>query len=219
MPVGYLTIEEEYLMDSKVQNVLAEYDARLERELVTMRTLSMEAIEARKNDFLIPIGRQSAEVLTNLIKGQGAQSIVELGASYGYSTIWFAEAARATGGRVISLELDASKVAYIRPRLEAAGLTPFVEFRIGDAREQLRSFDVPIDFVLIDLWKDLYIPCFDLLLPHLARGAFVAADNILQPAIFREMGERYRQHVRASDRFDSVLLPVGSGIELSRLRD
>ena len=206
-------------MDSKVQNVLAEYDARLEREVALMGGLPMEEIEARKNDMLIPIGRQSAEVLTNLIKGQGAQTIVELGASYGYSTLWFAEAARVTGGRLFSFELDASKVDYIRPRLEQAGLTPFVEFRIGDAREHLRSFDQPIDFVLIDLWKDLYIPCFDLLLPHLAHDAFVAADNILQPPFFREMGERYRQHVRASGRFDSVLLPVGSGIELSRLRN
>lgn len=206
-------------MDSRVETVLAEYDARLENELAIVRTLTMKEIEARKNDWLIPIGRQSAELLSHLIKGQGARTIVELGASYGYSTIWFAEAARATGGRVISFELYASKVEYIRPRLDQAGLAPFVEFRIGDAREHLRSLDRPVDFVLLDLWKDLYIPCFDLVFPRLSPGAFVAADNILEPPTYRDMGEIYRQHVRASGRFDSVLLPVGSGIELSRLRD
>jgi predicted O-methyltransferase YrrM len=207
------------MMDPKVQTVLDEYDARLEREVALMRTLPMEEIEARKNEMLIPIGRQSAEVLCNIIKGHRARTIVELGASYGYSTLWFAEAARATGGRVLSFELDASKVDYIRPRLEQAGLGSFVEFRVGDARELIRGIDLPIDFVLIDLWKDLYIACFDLLLPHLAPGAFVAADNMLQPPFYREMGERYRRHVRDGGRFDSVLLPVGSGIELSRLRD
>jgi predicted O-methyltransferase YrrM len=206
-------------MDSKVETVLAEYEARLEKELAIVRTLTMKEIEARKNDWLIPIGRQSAQLLSNLIKGQGARTIVELGASYGYSTIWFAEAARATGGRVISFELYTSKVEYIRPRLDQAGLAPFVEFRIGDAREHLLSLDGPVDFVLIDLWKDLYIPCFDLVFPRLGAGAFVAADNILEPPAYRDMGELYRQHVRASGRFDSVLLPVGSGIELSRLRD
>src|SRR5277367_6254714 len=146
-------------MDPKVTAVLDEYHARMERESVIVRGLSMEELEARKNELLIAIGLRSAQVLSNLIKGQGARTIVEIGASYGYSTVWFAEAARATGGRVISFELDASKVDYIRPRLERAGLTAFVEFRIGDAREQLRSLDMPIDFVLIDLWKDLYIPC------------------------------------------------------------
>jgi len=184
-----------------------------------MRTLTMEELEAQKNAMLIAIGPQSAQILNNLIKGQGAQTIVELGASYGYSTLWFAEAARATGGRVISFELDGSKVDYIRPRLERAGLASFVEFRIGDAREELPALDRPIDFALIDLWKDLYIPCFDLLLPKLASGAFIAADNILQPTAYREMGENYRRHVRASGRFDSILLPVGSGVELSRLRE
>jgi predicted O-methyltransferase YrrM len=78
---------------------------------------------------------------------------------------------------------------------------------------------LPVDFTLIDLWKELYIPCFDLLLPRLARGALIAADNILEPPVFREMGEQYRRHVRANGGFDSVLLPVGSGVELSRLRD
>ncbi len=206
-------------MDPKVTAVLDEYHARMERESVIVRALSMEELEARKNELLIAIGLRSAQVLSNLIKGQGAQTIVEIGASYGYSTVWFAEAARATGGRVISFELDASKVDYIRPRLEQAGLTSFVEFRIGDARQQLRSLDMPIDFVLIDLWKELYIPCFDLVFPRLAAGAMIAADNILEPPAYREMGQRYRQHVRATGRFDSVLLPVGSGIELSRLRD
>ena len=206
-------------MDSKVQAVLDEYHARMERELAMMRTLSMAEIDSRKNDLLIAIGPQTAQVLSNLIKGQGARTIVELGASYGYSTLWFAEAAREIGGRVISFELDAVKVDYIRARLEQAGLSPFVEFRIGDAREQLLSLDLPVDFTLIDLWKELYIPCFDLLLPRLARGALIAADNILEPPVFREMGEQYRRHVRANGGFDSVLLPVGSGVELSRLRD
>jgi predicted O-methyltransferase YrrM len=205
-------------MDPKVQGVLDEYHARMTRETAMMRTMSAAEMAARLNDLLIAIGPQTAQVLSNLIKGQGARTIVELGASYGYSTVWFAEAARATGGRVISFELDAAKVAYVRSKLEQAELASFVEFRIGDAREQLRHLDAPVDFALIDLWKDLYISCFDLLLPRLARGAFIAADNILEPPVFREMGEAYRLHVRASGRFDSVLLPVGSGVELSRLR-
>jgi predicted O-methyltransferase YrrM len=77
----------------------------------------------------------------------------------------------------------------------------------------------PVDFALIDLWKDLYIPCFDLLLPRLAAGAFVVADNMLLPPSVRRHAERYQQHVRSTGRFDSVLLPVGGGLEISRLRD
>jgi predicted O-methyltransferase YrrM len=206
-------------MDANIESVLAEYDARAERESVFMQSSSIEEIEARKDEMLIHIGRDSAQLLSILIKAHGARTIVELGASYGYSTIWFAEAARATGGRLISFELQPAKVDYIRPRLKQAGLSDFVEFRIGDAIDGLRQLETPVDFALIDLWKDLYIPCFDLLVSRLAPGAFLAADNMLLPLAYRPSGERYRQHVRATGRFDSVLLPVGSGLEISRLRD
>jgi predicted O-methyltransferase YrrM len=206
-------------VDRKIEAVLAEYDTRAKRESVFMQSSSIAEIEARKDEMLIHIGPDSAQLLSILIKAQGAKTIVELGASYGYSTIWFAEAARATGGRLISFELQASKVDYIRVRLKQAGLSDFVEFRVGDAVNSLHQLETPVEFVLIDLWKDLYIPCFDLLLPRLARGAFVVADNMLLPLAYRRTGERYRQHVRATERFDSVLLPVGSGLEISRLRD
>src|ERR1700722_17436769 len=104
-------------MDPKVKSVIDEYEARMDKELAIIRELPMAEIEARKDEWLIAIGRSSAVMLCELIKGQGARTIVEVGASYGYSTIWFAEAARATGGQVISFELDASKVDYIRSRL------------------------------------------------------------------------------------------------------
>jgi predicted O-methyltransferase YrrM len=206
-------------MDLRVQSVIDEYHVRMKRETAVMSVLSMEEMEERKNSMLIAIGPETAQFLTNLIKGYAAQTIVELGASYGYSTVWFADAARATGGRVISFELDASKVEYIRGRLEQAGLSEYVEFRIGDATNLLADWNTAIDFVLIDLWKDLYIPCFDLVLPRLTPGAFIAADNMLQPPAYRPMGDLYRRHVHAAGRFDSVLLPIGSGIELSRLRE
>jgi predicted O-methyltransferase YrrM len=205
-------------LDARIDAVLAEYEARAGREWTLMRGLSTEEIEARKHELLLHIGRDTAQLLNTLVKAHGSKTIVEVGAAYGYSTIWLAEAARVTGGRLISFELQASKVDYIRVRLNQAGLSEFVEVRLGDAVNNLRLLESPVDFALIDLWKDLYIPCFDLLLPRLTRGAFIVADNMLLPPDYRRSGERYRQHVRATDRFDSVLLPVGSGLEMGRLR-
>jgi predicted O-methyltransferase YrrM len=206
-------------LDPSIEAVLADYDARAESESALMQGSSAEEFQARKDELLLHIGRDSAQLLSILIKAQGARTIVEVGASYGYSTVWFAEAARATGGRLISFELQASKVDYARVQLERAGLSDVVEFRIGDAVDGLRQLEGPVDFALIDLWKDLYIPCFDLLLPRLAQGGFVVADNMLLPAAQRRHAQRYQQHVRTTGRFDSVLLPVGGGLEISRLRD
>lgn len=205
-------------MDPRIEAVITDYEVRSQRESALMSGPA-EQVQAHRDELLLPIGPESAQILSILIKAQGAKTIVEVGASYGYSTVWFAEAARATGGRLISFELQASKVDYARAQLERAGLSEVVEFRIGDAVDRLGQLQGPVDFALIDLWKDLYIPCFDLLLPRLAAGAFVVADNMLLPPSVRRHAERYQQHVRSTGRFDSVLLPVGGGLEISRLRD
>jgi predicted O-methyltransferase YrrM len=75
--------------------------------------------------------------------------------------------------------------------------------------------DGPFDFVLLDLWKQHYIPCLERVRPKLSRHAIVIADNMLRPAISRPDAERYRAAVRADPRFQSVLLPIGQGMELS----
>jgi predicted O-methyltransferase YrrM len=89
---------------------------------------------------------------------------------------------------------------------------------LGDARESLAALREDVDFVLLDVWKDLYIPCFDLFYPMLQPAALIVADNMVFPESARECAAEYRKHVRTKPHIDSVLLPVGSGIELSRYK-
>jgi len=203
-------------MDSRVEAVLAEYHERGKREAQVFRELPPEEAMRRRDEFLLWVGPDTGTLLRLLAKGCGARTILEIGTSYGYSTVWLADAARHTGGTVITLELDARKVEYARGALQRAGLEDHVDFRIGDALELLKQLPGPIDFVLLDLWKDLYVPCFDLFHPKLAEGAIVVADNMLEPPVARPEAEKYRAHVRETGQYDSVLLPVGSGIEVSR---
>jgi predicted O-methyltransferase YrrM len=151
-----------------------------------------------------------------IIKESEAKRILEVGSSYGYSTTWLAEAARATSGKVTSLELKVEKTEYARAQLARAGLNGYVEFHIGDALASLAKLPGPFDFVLIDLWKDLYVPVFDLLHPKLAQGAIVIADNMLYPDSARVHARAYRERVRAARDMTTVLLNVGNGLEVSR---
>ena len=168
--------------------------------------------------MLLPVGRPAGVLLNLLIKEAGAQRILEVGSSYGYSTHWLADGARASGGKVISLELQAPKTEYARARLQRAGLADFVEFRIGDALASLAALSGPFDFVLIDLWKDLYVPVFELLYPKLAQGALVVADNMVYPESAQVHAQAYRERVRQAPQMTSVLLAVGNGLEVSRFR-
>jgi predicted O-methyltransferase YrrM len=203
-------------MDSAVETVLADYHRRAEAEHQEMQARPRDEIRRRIDEFLIHIGPTVGRFLRDLAVAAKARTIVEIGTSYGYSTLWLADAARETGGKVISLDVHAGKQDYARKSLAKAGLIDQAEFRLGDARETLAALPGPFDFVLIDLWKDLYIPCFELCYPKLASGAFIAADNMHQPEYALEDARAYRKHVRAKAAVESILLPLGSGIELSR---
>jgi predicted O-methyltransferase YrrM len=207
------------MMDAAIAAVLAEYERRGAEEHKLQLQGTMEQWLARRDEFLIAVGPATGQLLNILAKAAKARTILELGTSYGYSTVWLAEAARATGGRLITLEKAAYKQDYARTMLTKAGLATHVEFRLGDALDIIPSLKGPFDFVLVDLWKDLYIACFDLFYPKLSPGAFIAADNMLLPEDYRVHAVRYRKYVRSKPKIDSVLLPVGSGVELSCYND
>jgi predicted O-methyltransferase YrrM len=214
-----LHLEMRSQMEEEIESVLAEYEKRGAAEFALQAEIGEEHWHERRDEFLIAVGRETGTMLNILIKGVRARSILELGTSYGYSTIWLAEAARKTGGKVVSLDISGKKQEYARAMLDKAGLAGYVEFRPGDAHDTIAALSGPFDFVLLDLWKDLYISCFDLFYPKLSAGAFVAADNMLRPEAYRLSAIAYRKHARSKPRMDSVLLPVGSGIELSRFGD
>ena len=203
-------------MDALVTKVLREYEERMARERETTRDLSEAEFDRRKDEFLLPVGAPAGQFLNLLIKSSHSQCIVEVGASYGYSTIWLAEPARVTGGKVISLELAEAKVDYAKKRLRQADLASYVEFKVGDALASIETLDEPIDFVLIDLWKDLYVPVLEALYPRLRSGALLTADNVLAPASSAAVAALYVTAVKLKPGVESVTVPIGNGIELSR---
>ena len=86
-------------MDSAIEAVLTAFDVRSEREW------SSPGAAGGRDNMLLSVGRAAGELLNQLVRESGAKRILELGTSYGYSAIWLAEAARATGGKIISLDL------------------------------------------------------------------------------------------------------------------
>ena len=205
-------------IDPAVWRVIEDYEARAQRDEALWNTLTEQEVRARLDEFLLPVGRAAATLMNLIIKEGAARRILEVGSSYGYSTTWLAEAARAVGGKVISLELRAAKAEYAHAQLARAQLENCVEFRIGDALDSLTQLPGPFDFVLIDLWKDMYVPVFERLYPKLAPGAIVVADNMLQPQSTRAHARAYRERVHAAADMSSVLLAVGNGLEVSRYR-
>ena len=171
------------------------------------------AMSARFKNVYIPISREQGRFLYLTARAMGARRLVEFGTSFGVSTIYAAAAARDTGGQVIGSELEPSKHERALANLAEAGLADVAEVRLGDAMETLRDVPAPIDLVLLDGWKDLYLPVLQLLEPKLRPGSVVLADNI---KTFRRSLAPYVDYVQSGRHgFHSVTLPLKDGFEYS----
>ena len=161
----------------------------------------------------IPVSPESGRFLYQLVLTHQARNIVEFGTSYGISTIYLAAAARLTRGSVIGSELEPAKHAKAPQHLREAGVADLVDVRLGDALQTLADVPTGIDFVLLDGWKDLYLPMLALLSPNWRPGAIVVADNI---HTFRRALRPYVARMQARDSgFESVTVPIGEGMEFS----
>jgi predicted O-methyltransferase YrrM len=135
--------------------------------------------------------------------------------SFGISTLHLAAAVRDNGiGRVITTEMSAAKVAAARRTFAETGLDDVVTVLEGDALETLPGYlgaDGSVDFLLLDGWKDLYLPVLSKLEPRLAPGTLVLADDTEFDSV-----QPYLRHVREpGNGYQGVAFPIEDGMEIS----
>ncbi len=179
---------------------------------VTGRSI-IETVQPRLSEAYIGVPPEVGQLLYLTARAIDAKQAVEFGTSFGISAVYLAAAMRDTGGHFVGSEKEANKIATARQNLDRAGLSAFAEVRSGDAMQSLADLPAPIDLVLLDGWKDLYLPMLRLLMPKLRKGSVVMADNI---TMFKKDLRPYVDFVQdPTNGFQSTTLPLGSGLEYS----
>ena len=179
-----------------------EEEDRLDREDGTPQALRLRAVTPEVWRFL-----------HLLVKIAGARRILEVGASGGYSTIALATAARETGGRVTTLEIDPAKIERAGRNLAEAGVDDLVTTLEGDALRTLSGLDGPFDFVFLDFEKELYAEALNPLVDLLRPGGLLVADNLLSHA--QELAA-FRQAAESHPELECMLVPIPRGELLCR---
>lgn len=170
------TLERMYGESKSQMSKLREKGGELDRPMTTQ-----ERTEAM-SEFYIPVTPESGRLLYALVRATRPKTIVEFGMSFGISAIHLAAAVRDNGsGRVVTTELSATKIAAARKTFAETGLDDVITILEGDALTTLESLDGTVDFVLLDGWKDLYLPVIELLEARLPSGTLVLADNASAP--------------------------------------
>jgi predicted O-methyltransferase YrrM len=155
----------------------AYFRGRAERGRTDFATMDDED-HAFWRDKLVALERDRAETCYLLCRALQARRVVEVGTSFGVSTLFLAAAVRDNGGgTVIATEYEPSKAAAARVNFARAGLTSYVDLREGDVAETLRVIEGPVDFALFDIWGPAVRPALTNIMPHLRAGAIMVADN------------------------------------------
>ena len=117
------------------------------------------ALDARVSQFLeeragrwrdLNVPPSDGQLLHDLIVKHGYTRALEIGTSTGHSGVWIAWALSKTGERLVTVEIDESRHREALANFEAAGLSRFIDARLGNAHEIVPALEGPFDFVFSD---------------------------------------------------------------------
>lgn len=134
------------------------------------------------NHRYLSVPREDGRLLRILAESVGAQRVVELGTSTGYSGLWLLLALRKTGGKLFTYEIDADRHAMARSNFERAGVGALATLVLGDAHDEVTKLKDPVDLVFIDADKEGYPDYLRKLLPRVRPGGLIVAHNMASPA-------------------------------------
>ena len=196
-------------MDSKVLSVIARLNRQSNRE-------RSGRVKVAPDQEMLTITADTGMFFSVLLKAIKARSILEVGTSTGFSTLWFADAMdKSHSTRIITIEMNPKKVERALKNFKEAGLDKMIEIKQGIALDLLYKLKGKFDFVFLDADKENIIRYFDIVLPMVRIGGIIAADNMLYPDHYRPAMRKYARHVHTKPNVQSVTVPIGMGEEIT----
>ena len=191
----------------------------------------IEAIgrEARADRVTI-IRQETGCLLKVLLRMNRPQRILEIGTAVGYSAILMSECLE-PGATITTVEKYEKRIPIARENIRRAGKEDCITLIEGDALEVMAGLEPGYDFVFMDAAKGQYLNFLEPVLEMLAEDGLLVTDNVLQDGDIiqsryaitkrdRTIHGRMREYLyflTHSERFKTVVLPVGDGAALSQV--
>lgn len=208
-------------VNNYIDTVFAQQDPILENVIASITEQGMPAIS---------VSPSSGKLLTMLVSITGAHNILEIGALGGYSGICLARGMKEEG-TLTSLELEEKYAQLAAQNLANAGFAEQVTYLTGPALESLEKLLADgkrFDFFFIDADKENYenylVNCIKLA----NIGALIVTDNVLAagsvadpevtPKRYTAIMKKFNRLVANHQQLESILLPIGDGITVSKVK-
>jgi caffeoyl-CoA O-methyltransferase len=183
------------------------------------------ALDARVKAFLseragtwrdLNVPASDGQLLHDLVVKHHYTRALEIGTSTGHSGIWIAWALSKTGGKLITVELDEGRHREALKNFEAAGLSSFIDARLGDAHEIVPALPGPFDFVFSDADKDWYPNYFRAVLPKLTDNACYTSHNVSESGRRGAFGAgEYLALLRSTPNTETTVDERGAGLAIT----
>ncbi len=167
---------------------------------------------AQLNGGVPRLAREAGQFLNLLVKASHARQLLEIGVQDGYASLWLADAAAANDGQVISLESDVLRYELSRELLERSPHIARIQLLQGEIPELLPVIEGPFDFVLLNADSSAALGYFHIVFEKLTTGGLICCDNAISHAAALA---DYLAYVHDRPGLESVLVPVGEGIEVT----
>ena len=166
-------------------------------------------------DWNVPYA--DGKALYDLIARNNYRKALEVGTSTGHSAIWIAWALSKTGGRLVTIEINEARHKEAVSNFEKAGLSDYIDARLGDAHELVKELKGPFDFVFSDADKEWYKNYFVALAPKLEVGGCFTAHNV---SWTHDLGiKEFLDYVKSLSNFETEMIRTSSeGISASYKR-
>ena len=169
-----------YVQDTGSSDLDVKVRAFLERHRGTWRDLNVPESDGR--------------LLYDLVLKHGFRRALEIGTSTGHSGVWIAWALSKTGGKLTTIEIDPERHREALANFREAGLSEYIDARLGDAHRLVPTLEGPFDFVFSDADKEWYTNYFRSVWPKVVPGGCFTAHNV---GSARQSGIReFLQHLK-----------------------
>lgn len=163
--------------------------------------------------WIIP--ETTGQFLYDVIIKNKFTSVLELGTSIGYSTLWIAHALEKTNGHVHTIEHSQNKIPVAKKYFQESGMDNHITLHEGNIFDILQSFptDTKFDFIFMDADRGHYHEYFPIIKKHLASGVIIVADNA------GNMSGRMQPFfdLLTQEHISYEILPIDNGILVARM--
>lgn len=154
------------------------------------------------------IPKESGKFISLMTMNTQDGEFIEIGTSAGYSALWIILAIIERDVKFTTFEILETKYKLAKESFRVTATQKYVNLVHGDFRDHIDTIS-EISFCFLDVEKEIYQECYDLIIPKMASGGIMIADNVIS---HQEELSLFIKFVEDDNRVDSIIVPIGKGL-------